>query len=441
MYYRHFGLDGAPFRFVPGGRDLFLGRAHREALAALEWGVLHEPSGFTLLIGEAGTGKTTLVKSILARNYAQVRAACISNPKRGFEGILRELVRQFGLAAQLSKLEMLVAFDQFLERLQPTERIVILIDEAQTLDNESLEELRLFSNGGSAEEKQLHLVLVGQPELIHRLMRQELRQFNDRIGARAVLNPLSAAEARAYLDFRLKAHGSSSNQIFEPAAVDHIVRHSGGIPRRINVLGHNSMLLAYSAGKRKVDFGSARAAAAEYENLLGTDEKRGQKRSAAFGWRRIGLAAAAIAGLLGMILIETGVADGPGNRGVGYATETAPRAQISAQPIGLKPANPRPTDAGTSGTGVESLNNAPGPVPGHDEEAAMHATAGGAATGRPQYREIRVRAGDTLHRLAIRYLGSKERLQGLIAANPQLRNYNLLYPGETVYLPYSGSQE
>src|SRR5262245_54854866 len=90
MYYRHFGLDSSPFRFVPVGRDLYLGRCHREALAALEWGVLHEPSGFTLLIGEAGTGKTTLVKSILARNYAQVRAACINNPKLGFDGILRE---------------------------------------------------------------------------------------------------------------------------------------------------------------------------------------------------------------------------------------------------------------------------------------------------------------------------------------------------------------
>src|SRR2546428_7591420 len=106
MYYRHFGLDGPPFGFVPSARELYLSQSHREALAALEWGVLHEPSGFTLLIGEAGTGKTTLVKSILARNYARVRAACISNPKRGFEGILRELVRQFGLSAQPTKLDM-----------------------------------------------------------------------------------------------------------------------------------------------------------------------------------------------------------------------------------------------------------------------------------------------------------------------------------------------
>src|ERR1700751_1290635 len=105
MYYRHFGLDSSPFRFVPSARELFLSRPHREALAALEWGVLHEPSGFTLLLGEAGTGKTTLIKSILAQNYLRVRTACISNPKHGFEGILRDLEQQMSLTPCLTKFE------------------------------------------------------------------------------------------------------------------------------------------------------------------------------------------------------------------------------------------------------------------------------------------------------------------------------------------------
>ncbi|MBV8772854.1 MAG: AAA family ATPase, partial [Deltaproteobacteria bacterium] len=417
MYYRHFGLDGPPFRFVPSSRDLYLSRSHREALAALEWGALYEPSGFTLLIGEAGTGKTTLVKSILARNYARVRAACISNPKRGFEGILRELLRQFGLAARTTKLEMSAVFDRFLEQLKPGERLVILIDEAQALDDESLEELRLFSNSGNADEKQLNFILVGQPELVQRLMRRELRQFNDRIGARALLHPLSAAEARTYLEFRLKAHGGSIERIFESAAIDYIVARSGGIPRRINVLAHNAMLLAYSAGKRSVNLESARAAAAEYENLLGTDhrDKPAPDRS---GWRWIGVAAAAFAAVATLILFQTGVADGPKHNGIHYSSDLALRPRS----VDLTRFAPSPSETLTRANipWEARFQNASGGIPRPDEEDGLRSLPSAASTGQQQRRGIRVRRGDSLQRLAVRYLGSQQRLQSLIDANPQL---------------------
>lgn len=436
MYYRHFGLDGAPFRFVPSGRDLFMSRAHREALEALEWGVLYEPSGFTLLIGEAGTGKTTLVKSILARNYERVRAACISNPKRGFEGMLRELLRQFGLAGPATKLDMSATFERFIEQLKAGERVVVLIDEAQALDDESLEELRLFSNVGNSDEKQLNFVLVGQPELMHRLLRPELRQFNDRIGARAVLNPLSASEARSYLDFRLRAHGGSCDRIFEPAAVDYIVAHSGGIPRRINVLGHNSMLLAYSGGKRKVDLQAAREAANEYENLLGRTGSEKKRVPGLLHWRRLGVAAVGLAGLVTLILFQVGIVDGPGRTVTSYSGDLALKPHV----LRLSRFDSTSSEAAASlpsvGTGGKG-----GSEGGLARPLASPKVASASSPPAQPGRWIRVRRGDSLQRLAIRYLGSQQRLASLIQANPQLRNFNLIYPGQMVYLPASTSQE
>lgn len=282
MYHRHFGLNAPPFQFTPAVCQLFMSGGHREGLAALEWAVLHEPSGFTLLVGEPGTGKTTLVMTILARNYASARIACVTNPKLAFDSMLREIARQVGIEARSEKSGMLDAFDRFLAHLRRGERVVIVVDEAQSLNDETLEELRLFSNRGRADEKQLHFVLVGQPELLRRLTQPHLRQLNDRIGARAVLNSLTSEEAVGYVECRIRGHGGIPAAIFARGALPYLIDHSGGIPRRINVLCHNAMLLAYSAGRREVDLPSARAAVSEYENLFPTVRPFGcaQARSA-----------------------------------------------------------------------------------------------------------------------------------------------------------------
>jgi type II secretory pathway predicted ATPase ExeA len=437
MYYRHFGLDGSPFQFTPSACLLYMSKSHREGLAALEWGLLHEPSGFTLLIGETGTGKTTLIVSILARNHERVRAAYVTNPKLGFDGVLREVNRQFGVETRGSKFEMLDGFDRFLSRLRAGERAVIIVDEAQSLDDGTLEDLRLFSNRGSSEEKQLHFVLVGQPELMHRLMQPRLRQFNDRIGARAMLNPLTREEAAGYVEYRLAAHGGGVKQVFEPAALDHIITHSGGIPRRINVLGHNAMLLAYSARTPKVDLNSARAAVAEYENLFASERPfdgavKGAEATR-LRWRRAGWPVAAVA-VLGIVAIAAGVID------------VSPHPRESVAPdgggSGERPARMKDTiametsAAGGPSAAAPELRQPPAPAAAQNNAAP--AAKQDAGTHR---RQIRVRYGDTLQRLAVEYLGSDDQLDRLIGANPQLSNVNQIYPGQIVYLPDDGSTQ
>ena len=223
MYYRHFRLSGPPFEAVAGPEALYLSRAHRESLAALEWGLLHEPSGFTTLTGEIGTGKTTLVSSILARNFEQLRAAYVINPKLSFEDILRVVLGQFGVPCTGTKLDRIEALAGYLGGRMPHERLAIIVDEAQDLSDDALEELRLLSNYGQRLGRYLQLVLVGQPELAARLNSPQLRQFNQRIAARSVLTRLSFAEAHEYVGYRLRAKEGRSEEIFNPDALDYLL--------------------------------------------------------------------------------------------------------------------------------------------------------------------------------------------------------------------------
>ncbi len=303
MYHSHYSLSGAPFQFTPAPNALYLSKGHREGLAVLEWSLLHEPTGFTVLVGESGVGKTTLVCAILARSYANVRSAYINNPKLEFEqmmqAIMVQLLRQPG---GRSRLEMIENFAAMLNQLAPGERVAIIIDEAQDLDNETLEDLRLLSNQDAAAERRLQIVLVGQPELIDRLSSPAMVGLNQRIGARVLLGPLETAEAREYVDCRLRLKGGSARKIFAPWALQHLVRHGRGIPRRLNVLCHNAMLLGYVGGRKRVTVAMARAAVNEFDNLLGSRPARREEPAPAPRPRLFARAALAFAALILVVL-------------------------------------------------------------------------------------------------------------------------------------------
>ncbi len=269
MYHHHFGLNGPPFQFTPAPDALYLSPTHREALAALEWGLLHEPTGFTLLAGESGVGKTTLVCAILARRQWNVRIALLSNPRLDFDQMMQVVMSQLapGWSGQ-TRLELTEGFAGLLADLGPGEHLALIIDEAQELSDDALEGLRLLSNADTFEERRLHIILVGQTELIARLARPAMHSLNQRIGARALLKPLRPAEVREYIDCRLRAKGGKVGKIFAPAALSYLVAHSGGIPRRVNVLSHNSMLQGYAAASKRVSLAMVKNAIGEYEDLL-----------------------------------------------------------------------------------------------------------------------------------------------------------------------------
>ena len=153
-----------------------------------------------------------------------------------------------------------------------------MIDEAHELSDEALEGLRLLSNADTFAERRLQIIFVGQPELIERLGHPEKHSLNQRIGARALLRPLGAAQVREYINCRLRAKGGATRRIFAPAALSYLVEHSGGIPRRVNVLSHNSMLQGYAAGSRKVSLAMVKNAVSEYEDLLNSKQPRAAGR-------------------------------------------------------------------------------------------------------------------------------------------------------------------
>ena len=239
---------------------------HLAGLATLECGLSRELNGFTLLTGEVGTGKTTLIYSLLQRDFKQVRIAYIADPKLSFLEILRVILKELNLYPTGStKLDYLEALDRFLNLRDKEERVAIIVDESQILSDDALEELRLLSNHGQRYDRCLQLILVGQPEIVERLKKPELHQLNQRISARGVLNPLNIEESLKYVECRLRARGGASSQIFEPGALERLLQHSDGIPRKINQLCHNAMLLAYSAGARKVSLKAAKETAAEHD--------------------------------------------------------------------------------------------------------------------------------------------------------------------------------
>jgi general secretion pathway protein A len=254
VYQTFFGFREKPFNLTPDPKFLYLNASYREALAALHYGVT-ERKGFVSLIGEAGTGKTTLLRRLLSELPRDVRSVLVINPAIGFEDMLRFILTDLGHppAPGANKLDMLEALNvELLDTLARGGNVVVLIDEAQDLTIPVLEELRLLSNLETAKEKILQLVIAGQPELDDLLARREIRQLRQRISVRARLRPLARSEVKAYMAARIAAAGGDVRGLFTPAALYRLWSFSRGVPRLINAACDNALITAYAAGRRTI---------------------------------------------------------------------------------------------------------------------------------------------------------------------------------------------
>jgi general secretion pathway protein A len=256
MYQRFYGLRELPFELTPNAKYLFLSPGHREALSNLEYG-LSSAKPLTVLVGDAGTGKTTLLHAALASERCRrVRCVYLNNPTLTREDFVRMLATRFELSAEAgaSKAVLLDELERVLrERRSQGDITALVVDEAQSLSTELLEEVRLLANIETETEKLLPLVLAGQPELAQRLNDPGLRQLKQRIALRCEIAPLDLSETAAYMAARIRAAGGEAFRLFTREAVKLIHERSSGIPRTISVLCDNALMTGFAAGRRPVD--------------------------------------------------------------------------------------------------------------------------------------------------------------------------------------------
>src|SRR3990170_2524928 len=256
VYCEHFGLIREPFNITPDPSFLYLSESHREALAQLVYGIKSR-RGFVVLTGEVGTGKTTLIQSLLEELNGSTKTALIFNMIVSPKDLLRYVCEKFGLVSDRENERDVHDYLSLLERFlldsyRNGDNVAVVIDEAQNLPTEVLENVRLLSNFETARDKLLQILLVGQPELSSRLDAFELRQIKQRVALRHHLNPLNISECRGYIARRLEIAGGDIS-LLTPEAAGVVHSYSGGIPRLINILCDNGLLTAYALRKKSVE--------------------------------------------------------------------------------------------------------------------------------------------------------------------------------------------
>jgi len=267
MYESFYGFRERPFDLTPNPRFLVMTDVHREALSNLEYGIASR-TGITLLVGDAGTGKTTLIRTALERQPERVHCVHIQNPALTRAEFVEMLAVRFELSdrARESKTTLLLELETVLRRrAEAGESSVLVIDEAQSLPRDILEEIRLLANIETNEQKLLPVIMAGQPEVTALLNDESLRQLKQRIALRCELRPLTLQETAGYLAGRIRSAGGVGAQVFTREAVTLIHERSRGIPRTISVIADNALLCGFAVSQRPVNSGTIQEVCKDFD--------------------------------------------------------------------------------------------------------------------------------------------------------------------------------
>jgi general secretion pathway protein A len=269
VYVEYYGLTASPFDLTPNPRFLFYSPQHREALNHLLYGI-RERKGFVQLTGEVGAGKTTLCRAALEQLGEDYCTALILNPVLSATQLMKAIAKEFGIKVESdSRLEILSSINEFLlSQVEHHRNCVLIIDEAQNLTNDLLEQVRLLSNLETDDQKLLQIVLMGQPELRERLEDKKLRQLRQRIVVRYHLRVLSRLDVSRYIQHRLQIAGSQGAPFFTGPAIWRVYRYSQGVPRLVNALADKCLLAGYVEESDRINLRMVGRAIRELEGRI-----------------------------------------------------------------------------------------------------------------------------------------------------------------------------
>ncbi|MDD2336190.1 MAG: AAA family ATPase [Geobacteraceae bacterium] len=273
MYANFYNLKKEPFHITPDPEFLFLSPSHKEALGSIIYGIGHK-KGFVLITGEVGVGKTTIVRSYLEDvDRSKLKIIYIFNSNVSFQGLLRTIYRELGIIDLTDDVFELVNQLHYalIEEYKKGITVVLIIDEAQNMPVETLENIRMLSNLETSTDKLIQIVFSGQPEFEQKLERKELRQLQQRIAVKATIYPLTAAESRAYILHRLKKASAENSALFTDGALRRIIREAHGIPRRINILCENAFITALGYKQERITSGVVKEVISDF-----SEKKRGR---------------------------------------------------------------------------------------------------------------------------------------------------------------------
>jgi type II secretory pathway predicted ATPase ExeA len=333
IYLDFYGLARNPFNPTPDPDFLYMTHGHREALAQLTYAI-QERKGFAVLTAEVGTGKTTLLQALQRElDGRNTMVAYVSNSLLPFSAILEYMLEEFEIAKPgESPAQRLVTLQNFLvERFRAGQNTVLILDEAQNLYPQTLEQIRLLSNFETTKEKILQIVLVGQPELAAKLEMPELRQLAQRISMRCTIPLLSPIATRNYIRSRLRLAGCTDGGLFTDAALARISEYAGGIPRVINTLCDHSLMIGYADQTRRID----RAIADEAIGYLAVGRRprlqgrrlRGRSRMTRVRWGVVGVVGGILIGAGALVAMDAQAMIEAVRSGASYLSEVARAAR------------------------------------------------------------------------------------------------------------------